>query len=147
MTRPVLREAILDANILIRILTREDTDLLQKARELLRVAEGRGVTMVLLPVTVAEIVYVLRSYYQWDKTEIAGRLLVQIESGILSVLERDVVIQALKWFRDLPQVHFADAYIAAYALTRSDGAVASFDQQLRRVPGLTVLADPADLPG
>ena len=145
MSRPRGREAIIDANIVIRILTERSSDLAERADRLLKAGEARGLVMVLTPVSLAEIVYVLGSVYRWSKREIADRLLEEIETGVLAVLERDLVMRALEWYRDLPQIHFADAYIAAYAMLRSNGVVASFDRELRRVPGLTVLADASDL--
>lgn len=145
MTRPHPREAIVDSNILVRILTKRPPDLAEKAAQLLAAAERRRVAMILTPLIVAEIVYVLGSVYRWVKRDIADRLLQLLDSGTLVVLERDLVIQALEWYRDLPQVHFADAYIAAYALQRSAGVAASFDRGLRRIPGLTVLSGAADL--
>ena len=137
-----MREAILDANILLRYLTDEPRPLAERVAAILEVAERQRIALVVAPLTVAEVVYVLESVYHWDRTDIARGLLDLISASVLQVLEHEAVVQALSWYRDMRPLHFADAYMAALAVERGYATVVSFDRALKRVPGITLLEDP-----
>lgn len=128
-----MAEAVVDANVLIRYLTDRPSHLADRAADLLEGAERAKRTLVIAPLTVAEIVYVLTSVYGWDKQAVAGRLLDLIMASVATVLDQDAVMQALVWFRDVPGVHFADAYVAALAVERRADVI-SFDAAMRRLP-------------
>ena len=136
------REAILDANILLRYLTDEPRELADRAAGILEAAEARQAALVVASLTLAEVVYVLGSVYHWSRNEITERLLDLLSASVLVVLERDVIVQALQWYRDVPGLHFADAYVAALALARGHGMVISFDRGLRRVADIILVQDP-----
>jgi predicted nucleic acid-binding protein len=93
------------------------------------------------------VVYVLGSYYGWGREVIANRLLDLLGASVLVVLEQATLRQALTWYRDVPGVHFADAYVAALAAARGHGAVMTFDRAMRRIPGIRVVGEPRELPG
>jgi predicted nucleic-acid-binding protein len=139
---PPRREAVLDANVLLRYLTDEPRELADLAAGILEAAEARRVALVVASLTLAEVVYVLGSVYHWSRNEIAERLLDLLSASALVVLEQDAIVQALEWYRDVPGLHFADAYVAALALIRGHGMVISFDRALRRVADITLVQDP-----
>jgi predicted nucleic acid-binding protein len=133
-----MREAIVDANILLRYLTNEPREQAERAAVLLESAQALGVTLVVAPLTLADVVCVLESAYQWDRRTLVNGLLQFMTASALQFLEADVVDWALCWYRDLPGLDFADAYVAALAAYRGHGNVMSFDRDLYRVPGITV---------
>jgi predicted nucleic acid-binding protein len=139
-----MNEALVDANILLRYLTDEPSGLADRAAELLETAERERIALLVSPLTLAEVVYVLTSVYQWDRGRTAGQLLQLVAASVIEMLERDVVLQALLLYRDTSALSFADAYLAALALSRQIGLI-SFDRQLRRVSGLRLIDDPARL--
>ncbi len=55
------------------------------------------------------------------------------------MVEQESLAKALTWYRDVPGLDFADAYVAALAVARGHGNVVSFDRHLRRVPGVTAV--------
>ena len=59
-----MREAIVDAHILLRHLTDEPRDLVDRVAAVLKAAERRRIGLVVAPLTVAEGVYVLESVYR-----------------------------------------------------------------------------------
>lgn len=139
------REAIVDANVLLRYLTNEPRPLADRAAAILEAAEARGIGLVVAPLVLAEVVYVLESVYKWQRPDIATRLLDLISASVLDFLERDVVSQTLVWYRDVPRLDFADAFVGATAIARGHGRIVSFDLDLRRLAGVAVIQDRSQL--
>ena len=102
---------------------------------------------MITPLTLAEVVYVLGSVYQWPRLTIAEGLLQLLSASVLVFLEQPSVERALTWYRDPSGLAFADAYVASAAVARGHGAVVSFDRDFRRIPGLRLIRDAADLSG
>lgn len=111
---------------------------------LLEQAESERAALLVASPTMAEVVYVLESVYCWDRRNIAQRLLQLIDASVVTMPDRNVLIQALIWYRDIAGLHFADSYVAALSQACGHGMVVSFDQRLRRVPGITVVQDPSN---
>lgn len=139
-----MAEIVLDANVLLRYLTDEPRALADRADRILKAAENLGLKPVVAPLTVAEVVFVLESVYRWSRRDIADRLLSLLAASVVEVLEVGIITRALTWYRDVRNVHFADAYIAALAASRNS-LLASFDQDLKRLPGVKVAGRPEDL--
>lgn len=140
-----MSEVVLDANVLLRFLTGEPHDLADRARAILAEAERKRVPLVLTPLTLAEVVFVLQSVYDWERNEIAEQLLDLISAPSLTVLDHPALLQALTWYRDVQGIHLADAYVAAVATARGHGRVASFDRHMGQLPGVTAIQQAADL--
>ncbi|HYI14666.1 MAG TPA: PIN domain-containing protein [Thermomicrobiales bacterium] len=138
-------EAILDANILLRYLTDEPRTMADRVAAILERAEEQHVALVVAPLTLAEVIYVLESVYTWPRTDVANGLLQLISASVLTFLEAPTVVQSLTWYRDRAGLDFADAYVAALAVERGHGIVISFDRDLRRLSGIQVVQDAADI--
>ncbi len=138
-------EAVVDANVLLRFLTEDPPAMANQADQMLRAAEDGRVALLVAPLALAEVVYVLESHYGWSRGSIVSGLNGLFSAAVLVLLERTIVEQALIWYRDMPAVHFADAYVSALAVARGHGAVVSFDRALRRVPGNHLVTRAADL--
>jgi len=134
-----LTEAVLDANVLLRYLTDEPRELADRAITILDSARSQGVNPLVTSMTVAEVVYVLESVYEWPREVIAERLTELILAEVLTFPEQQRLIQTLAWYREFSSVHFADAYVAATATSTTDQVVISFDRGLRRIPGLRLV--------
>ncbi len=139
------REAIVDTNILVRLLIEDPPEMAQRAEEIIRLAQARNVDLVLSAMVVGEVVFVLQSFYDWPREAISDGLIRLLTASIFVVLEERTVIRALEWYRDVSEVHFADAYCAALAAERGHHTAASFDRALRRVPGIHLIRQPSDL--
>lgn len=137
-----MTEVVIDANVLLRHLTGEPPDLAERAGALLAAAERERVRLVVTALTLAEVVWVLQHSYRWRREAIAEGLARLIISGAFFLAEARVVSQALTWYRSLPRLHFADAYVASVAADRG-AAVMSFDRDLKRLRDVTVVDSPA----
>jgi predicted nucleic acid-binding protein len=138
-------EAIVDANVLIRLLVDEPPELAARVSAILELASNRDMTLLVTSLTLSEVVYVLESVYKWDRDTVADKLVDLIASTNLWFPESAVLLQALRRYKSVRQLHFADAYVAAVALSRQHGTVISFDRKFRRVPELTLIQDTHDI--
>lgn len=126
-----MSELWVDANILLRFVTREPDDLFQRALRLVERAERGEVTLRLSPLVVAEIVWVLKSFYKYPRTQIAEVLVPLVTAEAIALEEADVVVAALDSMARA-NVDFLDAFLAE-TVRREGGAVASFDRDFRRL--------------
>lgn len=122
-----------DANVLLRFLTGEPESMAERAARLMRRAEKGEVLLVLSSLVVAEVVWVLKSFYRRSATEIAQVLVPLLSTDGLEVKDREILVGALELARD-KNVDFADAVLALEAV-RNGETVCTFDEtDFRRLP-------------
>lgn len=129
--RPGRRVVWVDANVLLRFLTGEPPEMADRSEELLRDAEGGEVTVRVHPVVVAEVVWVLQSFYERPKEDIAGALVPLLTGHGLKTQDRDTVTRALRTMA-AKNVDFADALLAETARAKEE-SVASFDRDFDKL--------------
>jgi predicted nucleic acid-binding protein len=123
----------LDANVVLRFLTGEPEELARPAAELMRRAETGEFLLVLSPLVVAEIVWVLKSFYRHSYRDIAGAVVPLLSADGVEVEEREILIRAIELARD-KNVDFADAVLALEAV-RDGETVCTFDAtDFKRLP-------------
>jgi predicted nucleic-acid-binding protein len=118
---------LLDTNVLVRHFTDDPPDLAARSRTFLRTADG----MFLADLIVAEIVYVLESYYEARRSQIADHVKSALTSPRIDVADLPVLWRALELY-EIERIDFPEAYLAALA-EASDSAVVSFDRSLDRI--------------
>jgi predicted nucleic-acid-binding protein len=122
-----------DANVLLRFLTGEPQELAERAARLMRRAESGEVLLVLSPLTIAEMVWVLKSFYQHSSIDIARVLIPLLSADGIEVEEREIMIRAIELARD-KNVDFADAVLSLQA-ARDGETVCTFDKtDFKRLP-------------
>lgn len=136
-----VKEAVVDANVLLRHLTGEPADLAARAGQVLAAAEQQHVRFILTALTLAEVVWVLQRTYRWSRPAIADGLTQLLRARAFDVLEATVLERAIQWYRARPRLHFADAYIAAVAAERG-AAMVTFDREIRRLREIAVIGGP-----
>lgn len=127
--------AYVDTNILIRVLIGDAPLQADAARHLLAAAERGDVRLILTPVTLAEVVWVLSSFYRVSRAQIAASLGALIGAEGLEVDNPDIALASLMLYLE-GQLDFVDAYLAAQAVYRGPPFVYSFDRDLDQVSGL-----------
>jgi predicted nucleic acid-binding protein len=120
----------LDTNVIVRHLTGDPPDQARRATRFLAEAE-RG-TLLLTDVIVAECVYVLESFYELPREDVADRMRAVLAHDAMRALDPATLLRALEIY-EVDTVDFAEAYLAANAEATGIGVVISFDQALRRV--------------
>jgi predicted nucleic acid-binding protein len=121
--------AFVDTNVLVRHLTGDPPDQAARATRLLAQA-----TQLLLPdLIVAEVVYVLESFYEVPRPRVAELVRAIVAFPPIEVADEPVLLRALEVY-EVHRLDFADAYLVAEAETSGVNAVASFDRSIERVP-------------
>lgn len=114
-----------DANLLLRFLTKQPPQQAEAARDILARGQRGELSLVLEPLTVAEVVYVLTGVYGYTLDRVKGELLALISTDALKVEYERAVSDALS--RLSSKLDFPDTYLAARARLIG-GQVASFDK-------------------
>jgi len=126
----VSKQRLIDTNLIVRYLV-QDHDKHARAAERLFDACDRGdLVIVVLPVVLAECVFVLESFYRHPRPDIASALGRLISSPGVEISEVTVHLDALKRYKGT-KAHFVDCLIAATAVAENV-AVSTFDQDLRK---------------
>jgi predicted nucleic acid-binding protein len=120
--------AFLDTNVLLRHLTGDPPALARRASAFLATADE-----LLLPdLIVAEVVYVLESFYEVERARVAELVRAVIGFPAIVVVDAPLLLRALEVY-ELERIDFAEAYLVASAEASGVGAIASFDRSIDRV--------------
>lgn len=120
--------AFVDTNVLVRHLTGDPPAQAVRATHFLEHADE-----LLLPdLILAEVAYVLESYYEAPRAQVADTLRAVLAFPPITVVDADLVQRAVEVY-DVHRLDFADAYLVACAERSGIGVVASFDRSIDRV--------------
>ncbi len=122
-------KAFVDANVVVRHLTQDPPDAGQRATAFL----ARAGELLVPDLIVAEIVYVLESFYRTPRGQIAEAVRSLIGWQPVQVVDDRLLLRALEVY-EVAHVDFADAYLVASAEISGVGLIASFDRDLDRIP-------------
>jgi predicted nucleic acid-binding protein len=123
----------LDSNVLLRFLTRDPGDMAEQAAGLMLRAEHKEVLLVLSPLVIAEVIWVLKSFYRNTLAEITRAVGPLLSADGVEVEDREVMIEAIELMRD-KNVDFVDAVLALQAARRGE-TVCTFDAaDFKRLP-------------
>ena len=130
------KRKLIDTNLIVRHLVQDNEKQASVAGKLFDACDRGQVTIVVLPAVLAECVFVLESFYQQERTDIASALSRLISSPGVEIVDAAIHLDALDRY-GRTKVHFVDCNIAATA-TAGDIPVASFDQDFRKFTGIRV---------
>ena len=122
------RRAVIDTNLLVRYLTEDDPGKANDVKRLLVKAARDEVRLLIPSVVIAELVWVLQSFYRLDRSEIAPLLNAILHTRGVEVGDKALVSEAIALYRDGTQ-DFIDAWIVAYAKTAGARSVYTFDRK------------------
>jgi len=124
--------AFVDTNIIIRHLTGDPPDLAARATAFLAASDD----LLLTDLIVAETVYVLESFYEVPRTEVAGLIRAVVAFPAMRTVDLALLLRSVEIYETYG-IDFAEAYLAASAEVAGVSLVASFDRTLDRVPSIT----------
>ena len=121
--------AFVDTNIIIRHMTGDPPDLAARSTAFLAAAEE-----LLIPdLIVAEIVYVLESFYEVPPEEVACLVRSVIAFPAIRTIDVPLLLRALEVY-ETHRLDFAEAYLIASAESTGVDEIASFDGAIDRIP-------------
>lgn len=120
--------AFIDTNVLIRHLTGDPPDQAARATAYLRSADA----LLLADLILAEVAYVLESFYEAPRSQVAETLRAVLAFPAIRVVDAELLLRAVEVY-DTHRLDFADAYLVASAERTGVGEVVSFDRDIDRV--------------
>jgi len=126
-----MEKKLIDANVLLRYLLKDDEALFKKAYELLeRVKDGKE--LIIIPGSVlAECVYVLLRIYKVDRQNIAEKLrLLFLYKGVVNPDKEDLV-DSIKFFAQT-NLSIVDCIICAKSVNNKM-PIFTFDDELKNI--------------
>jgi predicted nucleic acid-binding protein len=127
--------AFLDTNILIRHLTGDPPGQARRATAFLRDAE----LLLLTDVAIAEAIYVLESFYEVDRAQIARVMRATITYQAIRTIAPSALLRSLEVY-EKHGLDYAEAYLVAMAESTGVDRVASFDRAIDRVKSVERVA-------
>ena len=125
----------IDANVILRFVMRDDEELYAKAASIFQSVEQGDTAICCDPITLAEVVWVLGSFYELPRPEIARELATIVGSPGLTMPHKARYLRALRLYGGSVK-HFGDACAYAAALEDCDGRLYSFDREPSAVEGI-----------
>jgi len=126
----VSKRRLVDTNLIVRHLVQDHEKHAKAAGRLFEACDRGDLVIVVLPAVLAECVFVLESFYDQPRGDIASALGTLISSPGVEISEAAIHLDALDRYRET-KVHFVDCLIAATA-SAENTPVATFDQDFRR---------------
>jgi len=120
--------AFVDTNILVRHLTGEPSEMAARATAYLEVESE----LLLTDLVVAETVYVLESFYEAPREQVAEAVRSLVAFVSVVCVDPALVLRAVEVY-ETERIDFAESYLVACAESTGVHKVASFDRSLDRV--------------
>jgi len=122
-----------DANVLLRFITKDPPALAERSAHLMAKAERGEVSLYVAPLVLAEVIWVLKSFYKYAMADIAHVMIALVSATGVAVDDRAAFIRAVELARD-QNVDFIDASLALQAAARGE-SVCTFDKtDFKRLP-------------
>jgi len=124
----------LDTNVLVRHLTGDPPAQAKRATAFL----GDSHELILTDLVLAEMVYVLESFYEVPRTDIARMSRSLLAFPSIETGDHEMLLRAIEIYEAL-RLDFAEAYLSALAEMSDVKRVASFDRQIDRVKSIELV--------
>lgn len=124
------KRRLVDTNLIVRHLVQDHEKHAKVAGRLFEACDRGDLVIVVLPPVLAECVFVLESFYEQPRGDIASALGTLISSPGVEIYETAIHLDALDRYRET-KVHFVDCLIAATA-SAENTPVSTFDQDFRK---------------
>lgn len=131
--------AFIDTNILVRHLTGDPPDMAGRATRFLAAAGEQELRLVDL--VLAEVVYVLESFYKAPRAQVAESARAIVAFPAIQVDDPALLLRTIEIY-ETHRIDFADAYLIAAAERSGVAAVASFDKGIDRAGTIQRLVPP-----
>jgi predicted nucleic-acid-binding protein len=128
--------AWVDTNVLVRHLTGDPPAMARRATRFL--AGASSGELLLADLVIAEVVYVLESVYELDRSAVAEAARAIVTFPAIAVDDPELLLRAVEVYEN-DRLDFAEAYLVAAAERSGVRAVASFDKTVRRVTSVELI--------
>ena len=123
---------LLDTNLIIRFLVNDDP---KKASRIEKLLIDKNNTNILLDTIIAEIIWVLNSYYSLKKSEVIGKISALIHLDTVDC--NSVLINKALSIWEENNISYIDSYLSAVSKL-GNIPLFSYDNKLKSISGITV---------
>jgi predicted nucleic-acid-binding protein len=123
---------MLDTNVLLRFLVRDDPDQWAKADRYIRSAAAKGHFLAVPDVIFTELFWAMATM-GLKRQDILKVIIELLDNEVFQFEDHERVAMAVGYWAE-HKVDFADAYLAAKCNMDKAGAVVSFDHDFKRLP-------------
>ena len=128
-----------DTNVFLRFFIRDVEPFYHKARELFEKAEKGAMKLETSDLVIAEIVWVLESYYAFSRAEIQRVIDTILETRNIKVANQSRITEAVRHYSS-GKIDFIDAYNIAYMKAKKYSKIATFDiKHFKNIGGLQLI--------
>jgi predicted nucleic acid-binding protein len=120
--------ALVDTNVLVRHLTGDPPEMAARATAYL----GTARELLLTDLIVAETVYVLESFYEAPRGQVAEAMRSLIAFDSVVCVDPALLLRSIEVY-ETDRIDFAEAYLIACAESIGINTIASFDRSIDRV--------------
>jgi len=132
----------LDANIIVRFLTRDDEQKAEDVKQLFLLLEAGKISAETDAIVVAEIIWVLSSFYKLDRSTISEYISLFLATNHLIIKEKPLVQKAVELYKNI-NADYIDCFVAVVASKRKI-AVCSYDRDFNKFEGIERI-EPKDI--
>lgn len=125
---------VLDTNVIIRFLTNDTPEQAKRVETLLNQATVKS--LFIPDIIIAEIIYVLLSFYKLPKKEVVEKVSVLLDFEKIRS-NKKLLKKTLEIFEE-NNLSFADAYLTSLVLLSKNSFIYSFDKRLSKIEGVVV---------
>lgn len=122
---------LVDANIVLRFLLKDNKELFSKAKEIFLKAEKGDQKIYLDEIVIAEVVWTLSSFYKIKKTDIADKLEQIISQDWTVNPRKGLIMEALNLFK-AKNLSFIDCWLAVVS-KKQELTLETFDKNLKKL--------------
>ena len=132
------KKVVIDTNLFVRYLINDDQKKAEAVDNLLDKAVKGELRIIVPSVVIAELVWVLESFYQLKADAILELVEAIINTSGLDVTDKSTVISALRLYKNR-NIDFIDAWIIEFAKERGIKTIYTFDKKhFRDIEGIEV---------
>ncbi|MBW1705928.1 MAG: PIN domain-containing protein [Deltaproteobacteria bacterium] len=128
----------LDTNIFIRFLTDDVPEKADACEDIFKKAVAKQETLFTTDLVIAEIVWVLESFYELPKNEVQDKVEKILNTPNLTCPHKDLILSALILYNE-KNIDYIDAYNALILKENGIEEVYSYDKHYDRINWLTRL--------
>src|SRR6478735_7667393 len=130
----MMKSLLLDTNVLIRFVTGEPAAQAKEVAGLFAAADAGKVRLEVLPMVLAEAVFVLTGFYKQPRSKVADVLAHLISCPGFYSDEQERMLRAIKWF-GAGKIDFVDCYLSATS-DLNGSTVISYDKDFDKIHGI-----------
>lgn len=124
-----------DSNIFLRFLVDDDKLKADACQRLFQKALEGVETLFTTDMVIAEIVWVLESYYELDKFDVRNKVEKILNTPNLDCPQKEIIINALAVYEER-NIDFIDAYNAYFLKSLGVNELYSYDRHFDRIKGI-----------